>query len=78
MFLLELYIKILPLRYTHLEYGLLTNCWPHVELPTTIYSFNYNTISLTSNQLLNYSLNSTYNYCALKNLQFIFQEKNLN
>ena len=25
-----------------------------------------------------HSLNSTYNFCALKNLQFRFQEKNLN
>ena len=37
---------------------------------------------LDSNQLLGenklYSLNSTYNLCALKNLQFRFQEKNLN
>ena len=35
-----------------------------------------------TNQLLSenklYSLNSTYNFCALKNLQFRFQEKNLN
>ena len=35
-----------------------------------------------SNQLLGenklYSLNSTYNFCALKNLQFRFQEKILN
>ena len=34
------------------------------------------------NQLLSenklYSLNLTYNFCALKNLQFRFQEKNLN
>ena len=31
---------------------------------------------LSENKL--YSLNSTYNFCALKNLQFRFQEKNLN
>ena len=35
-----------------------------------------------SNQLLSenklYSLNSIYNFCALNNLQFRFQEKNLN
>ena len=31
---------------------------------------------LSENKL--YSLNSTYNVCALKNLQFRFQEKNLN
>ena len=35
-------------------------------------------MNLSSNQLSEnrlYSLNSTYNFCALKNLQFIFQEK---
>ena len=40
------------------------------------------TYEIRSNQLLSenklYSLNSTYNFCALKNLQFRFQEKNLN
>ena len=30
---------------------------------------------LSENQ--HYSLNSTYNFCAFKNLQFRFQEKNL-
>ena len=39
-------------------------------------------ICIPSNQLLSeknfHSLNSTYNFCALKNLQFRFQEKNLN
>jgi hypothetical protein len=37
--------------------------------------------TLYSNQLSEkklYSLISTYNLCALKNLQFKFQEKNLN
>ena len=38
-------------------------------------------ITIHSNKLLGeklYSLNSTYNFSALKNLQFRFQEKNLN
>ena len=36
----------------------------------------YSNQQLSENKL--YSLNSTYNFCALKSLQFRFQEKNSN
>ena len=44
-----------------------------VSKQTTAYKINQ---LLSENKL--HSLNSTYNFCALKNLQFRFQEINLN
>jgi hypothetical protein len=47
-----------------------------LDFSVRIWKLKYINQLLSENKL--YSLHSTYNFCAFKNLEFRFQEKNLN